>query len=42
MSLPPRTNTPTLPTYDARSIAFSCAAFAVSVFFAGGMWMVMR
>ncbi len=40
MSTP--TKTPTLPTRGVGSIVSSFAALAVSVFFAGGMWMVMR
>lgn len=36
------TKAPTLQTRDVGSIVFNCAAFAVSAFFAGGMWMVMR
>ncbi len=37
-----QTKTPTLRTRGVGSIVSSCAALAVSVFFAGGMWMVMR
>ncbi len=37
-----QTNPPTLRTRGLGSIASSCAALAVSVFFAGGMWLVMR
>ena len=40
MSTP--TKTPTLRTRGVGSIVSSCAALAVSVFFAGGMWLVMR
>ncbi len=34
--------TPTLRTRNVGSIVSSCAALAVSVFLAGGMWLVMR
>ncbi len=34
--------TPMLRTHGVGSIVSSCAALAVSVFFAGGMWLVMR
>ena len=37
-----QTPIPTLHTRNVGSIVSSCAALAVSVFFAGGMWLVMR
>lgn len=37
-----RTATPTLRTRDVGSIVSSCAAFAVSLVFAGGVWLAMR
>lgn len=40
--MPYQTKMPALPTRNVGSIVSSCAAFAVSVFFAGGMWLVMR
>lgn len=36
------TPTPALPTRGASVILTHCAAFAISVFFAGGLWMIMR
>ena len=37
-----QTNTPMLRSRDLGSIVSSCAALAVSVVLAGGMWLVMR